>query len=546
VLLLSEIDVALNANPGGFDPLNYHPTYWLINGEAYPNTSPITANSGDQVLLRYLNAGFDNPSMALLGAYQEVIAKESFEFMNPISAVAEIVPAGTTADLMVDTSGLDGSLPLYNRNGYVTNGDAYPGGMLTFLDVQAPVGNVPSVSIVSPAQGATVFGDAVAIQIDAADVEDAAGSLTVEWNVDGGAWQTASWTGATYEATWDTTAVSDGVHMVNVRATDSDANVTSDSNNAIVSNQPVVTINAPADGSTIAGDVVLVQIDATDAEDAAGSLTVTWDVDGGPTQAATSTTGTIYEAVLDTTLLTEGAHTINAQATDSRANAGGDANSVTVSNVPAVTIVSPAEGSTVSGEVTIQIDATDAEDAAGSLTVIWDVNGGASATATWNGATGYYEASWNTPSPPVTVTLHAQATDSRGNVADDSNSVTVGANSIHIGDLDGTSTPGGGPNWTASVTATVHDVTESAVANATVSIDATRTAKSDGSASVTTLTCITDGAGQCTVNRTVNSNQYEDEVSFVVTDITNSAPYDSDLDHDPDVDSDGTTIVVSR
>lgn len=549
VLLLSEIDPALNANPGGFDMLNYHPTYWLINGVAYPDTSPIVANPGERVLLRYLNAGFLHPSMALLGGYQRVIAKEAFELINPFDVVAETIPAGTTADMIVDTTGLgEMSLALYNRNMYVTNGDAYPGGMLTFLQVQAPVGNPPTANIVNPAQGSTVFGDAVAVQIDATDVEDAAGSLTVEWNVDGGAWQPATWTGTYYEATWDTTTFGDGAHTINARATDSDANTASDSNSAIVSNLPAATIVAPAEGATIFGDAVLVQIDASDAEDAAGSLTVTWDVDGGASAPAIyNGVSGYYEATLDTTGFADGAHTVNAQATDSRGFSGSDSNNVTVSNQPTVNIVAPADGATVSGFVTVQIDAGDAEDAAGSLTVMWDVDGGTAEAATYNVGTGYYEDTWDTATAGSgTHTINTSATDSRGNIANDSNSVTVGANSIHIGDLDGSSTPAGGPNWIATVAAAVHAIDESPVANATVTMDATRTRKSNGSAAVTTLTCVTDAAGLCSVSQTVNSNQFENDVTFTVTNVTNAAPYQPADNHDPDGDSDGTTILVQR
>jgi FtsP/CotA-like multicopper oxidase with cupredoxin domain len=560
VLLLSEIDPNLNANPGGFDLLDYHPTYWLINGVAYPNTAPITASPGERVLLRYLNAGFVHPSMTLLGAYQRVIAKEAYALTNPFDVVAETIPAGTTADMIVDTTGLgEMSVALYNRNMYVTNGDAYPGGMLTFLDISAPTGTPPTVDIVSPASGSTVFGDVVAVQIDAADVEDdanlGAGNLNVEWNVDGGAWQMASWTGTYYEATWDTTAVGDGAHTINARATDSDTDTTNDSNDVVVSNLPAVAIVAPAEGATIAGDMVLVQIDASDAEDdanpGAGNLTVTWDVDGGASAPATyNGVSGYYEAVLDTTLLAEVAHTINAQATDSRANAVTDSNNnVTVSNVPTANIVNPAEGATVSGSVTVQIGATDFEDDAnlgvGNLTVSWGVGGDTSQSTTYNAGTGYYEATWDTSLTPDAVTINAQATDSRSNVATDSNNVTVGANSIHIGDLDGSSTPGGGPNWTATVMATVHAVDESPVEGATVTMEATRTRKSDGSAAVTTLTCVTDAAGQCSVSQDV-TNQFENDVTFTVTNVTNAAPYQPADNHDPEGpdDSDGTTIVV--
>jgi len=552
VLLLSEIDPALNANPGGFDLLDYHPTYWLINGKGYPDTEVITANPGDQVLLRYLNAGFDHPSMALLGAYQTVIAKDGFALSNAFDATAEIVPAGTTADMIVDTTGLgEMSLALYNRNMYVTNGNAFPGGMLTFIDISMPTGTIPTVNIVSPASGSTVFGDMVAIQIDASDVEDATGTLTVEWRVDGGSWQTASWTGTYYEATWDTTLSSDGAHTLNARAADSDANTGSDSNSVVVSNAPVVSVLTPAEGATIFGDMVAIQIDASDAEDAAGLLTVMWDVDGGTPQAA-NWTGTYYEALLDTTGLSDGVHTVNAQATDSRSIVGSDSNNATVSNQPSLTIINPADGANVFGQVTVRIDASDAEDdtgGAGSLTVMWDVDSGAAQPATYNVGTGYYEANWDTTAVgPGSYTINANMTDSRGNIASDNNNVTVTPpNSIHIGDLDDASVQAGGPNWSARVTVVVHDLNHAPVAGATVHMDVTRTAKAGGTVTED-LTCVTGANGICTIARTVNENQFENNVTFSVTSVTNppADPYDSGLNHDPDGESNGTTLVVGQ
>jgi len=555
VLLLSEIDPSLNANPGGFDLLDYHPTYWLINGEAYPNTANIMANPGDRVLLRYLNAGFDHPSMALLGAYQTVIAKDGFALSNAFDATAEIVPAGTTADMIVDTTGLgEMSLALYNRNMYVTNGDAFPGGMLTFIDISAPIGSPPTVNVANPSQGSTVFGDMVAVQIDASDAEDAAGSLIVEWNVDGGGWQTASWTGTYYEATWDTTLFSDGAHALNARAADSDTNTGSDSNGVIVSNAPVVSVVAPAEGATIFGDAVLVQIDAYDAEDAAGTLTVVWNVDGGASAPAIYNGGSgYYEATLDATSHSDGAHTINAQATDSRSIVGSDSNNATVSNLPSLTITNPADGANVFGQVTIRIDASDAEDdagGAGGLTVMWGVDGGTAQSAAYNVGTGYYEANWDTTAAdPGSYTINANMTDSRGNIASDSNNVTVTPpNSIHIGDLDDASVQAGGPNWSARVTVEVHDLNHAIVVGATVYMDVTRTAKAGGTVTEN-LSCVTGATGRCTITRTVNANQYENDVNFTVTNVTNppADPYDSSLNHDPDDDqSDGTTLVVGQ
>lgn len=148
VLVLSEIDPNLNmsADPNDFDFVGdpevftdgYHPTYFLINGEAYPDTDAIAATTGQDVLLRYVNAGLSHHTMTLLGQRQRVIAKDAFQTAaNAYDAVAETVAAGSTLDAIVDLTGVAGgaTLPLYNRQLNVTNDGAYPGGMLTFLNV---------------------------------------------------------------------------------------------------------------------------------------------------------------------------------------------------------------------------------------------------------------------------------------------------------------------------------------------------------------------------------------------------------------------------
>src|SRR5207249_2662859 len=79
-LVLSAVDPAFNAAPDTFDMHAYRATSWLINGAAYPDTPPITVptpTAGKKVLLRYLNAGFDNTSMQLLGVHERVLARDA-------------------------------------------------------------------------------------------------------------------------------------------------------------------------------------------------------------------------------------------------------------------------------------------------------------------------------------------------------------------------------------------------------------------------------------------------------------------------------------
>ena len=84
----------------------------------------------------------------------------------------------------------------------------------------------PLVSIAAPAEAATVSG-LVPIEIAASDAEDGAGSLTVQWSIDGGStWSPASWNGGTYDGSWDSTGVTDGPALVEARATDSASNTT--------------------------------------------------------------------------------------------------------------------------------------------------------------------------------------------------------------------------------------------------------------------------------------------------------------------------------
>jgi FtsP/CotA-like multicopper oxidase with cupredoxin domain len=142
VLVLSEIDPALNtsADPSAFDPLAWHPTYWLINGEAYPDVPAVSAAPGARVALRYLNAGQEHHTMTLLGLRQRLVASDSFQPLVRPALVAETIATGATADAIatVPAAAPGTAYPLYSRQLDVTNGPSWPGGMLTFITVSGP------------------------------------------------------------------------------------------------------------------------------------------------------------------------------------------------------------------------------------------------------------------------------------------------------------------------------------------------------------------------------------------------------------------------
>jgi hypothetical protein len=112
------------------------------------------------------------------------------------------------------------------------------------------------------------------------------------------------------------------------------------------------------------------------------------------------------------------------------------------------------------------------------------------------------------------------------------------ANSMHVGDLDGSATSSGN-SWTARVVVTVHDANENTVSGATVS--GTWSVGGPGSGS-----CTTDSLGQCTVtSNTIRKNI--GSTTFSVSGVVHATlTYNQSANHDPDGDSNGTSISVSK
>ena len=143
LLVLSEIDADLSADPSTFDLTNYKPDFWLINGKAYPDTDPIPAGAGERLLLRYVNAGFEHHTMALLSLHQSLIARDAYPLQFPFDVVGETIASGQTLDAIATIPGgaLSGdefalrSRQLRLTNGPPSNTAHIPGGMLAFIEV---------------------------------------------------------------------------------------------------------------------------------------------------------------------------------------------------------------------------------------------------------------------------------------------------------------------------------------------------------------------------------------------------------------------------
>lgn len=163
LLVLSEIDPALNAAPSTFDMRDFAPKYYLINGKAYPDTDAIVSDVGRTVLLRYVNAGMRPHSMGVQGLHQKFIAGdgnllEDGTHHQSRTIVAETLAPGTTTDALTTlpgTLGYQEKFPVYDASLQLHNaGNTGFGGMLTFITVpgalQMVAGPITTNAAVSP------------------------------------------------------------------------------------------------------------------------------------------------------------------------------------------------------------------------------------------------------------------------------------------------------------------------------------------------------------------------------------------------------------
>lgn len=112
------------------------------------------------------------------------------------------------------------------------------------------------------------------------------------------------------------------------------------------------------------------------------------------------------------------------------------------------------------------------------------------------------------------------------------------SSSMHVGNLDGSSSAFNKARWQATVSILVHDASENPLAGVTVS-----GSWSGGTSG--TSSCVTDTSGWCTAASSNISNKSAN-VTFHVDSLTaTSYTYDATANHDPDGDSNGTSITIS-
>jgi PKD repeat protein len=191
----------------------------------------------------------------------------------------------------------------------------------------------PSVTVTYP-NGGELVGGSINVTADASDPDGIITQVEFYYSDNGADWNLIGADNTSpYSVSWNTTLVSDGnTYLVRAVATDDDGGTASDDSDGaftVDNTPPAVTIVNPPDLATLRGTTTI-QIQASDLN---GIASVLYNIDGGPWQNTVynGVTG-YYEASLDTTTLSEGNRTINAQATDNAANMNTDSITDTVDN----------------------------------------------------------------------------------------------------------------------------------------------------------------------------------------------------------------------
>jgi hypothetical protein len=196
----------------------------------------------------------------------------------------------------------------------------------------------PSVSITSPAAGATVSGT-VSIT---ANATDNVGVVGVQFQIDGNNFGPEA-TSAPYTAQWNTLNATNGTHTIAATARDAAGNRSTASVTVTVMNDttpPSVSITSPTAGATVSGTVNV----TANATDNVGVVGVQFKLDGANLGAEVTTAP--YQMAWDTTTTTNGSHVLSAVARDAAGNMGtAAAVSVTVNNLSPVAIENQQPGS---------------------------------------------------------------------------------------------------------------------------------------------------------------------------------------------------------
>ena len=235
--------------------------------------------------------------------------------------------------------------------------ESFEGGFPAVLHIEHGAANPPpTVTITSPAEGATVSGT-IQVQTNASDGE---GVTEVQFRVDNNPIGTD--TSAPYEALWNTATVGDGPHTVTAIATSTMGQTGSDSNAVTVDNvdEPLnLVITSPTAGANISGTISIV----ASATGNPAVSSVQFFVDG--TSIGTDPTGADgWSISWNTIAATNGSHSLTATGADPSGNLGTSAPvQVTVDNslVLEIAVATSSDDAEEEASGTVRLSSSDLE-----------------------------------------------------------------------------------------------------------------------------------------------------------------------------------------
>jgi hypothetical protein len=351
-----------NSNPlWGYEILydtNSKNGYNLKNGDTISDHNYYLSQSGNFIF------GYVNDSIS--GNPLGDVKVEVYDPLGNFVVSTQTKPNGSYQVAMVPGSQYD---IVYTLSGYHTDdgrstgswqdllvsSDTYSVDVLLVPDTLAP-----TISIDSPIDGQTVSGtfDIFAQATDDHLLE----SVEVSFDL-GATYQTMSYVaGDTYTFSWDTTLHADGTLRVLCRATDFAGNSQTDYIDCYVTNDakaPSVLIISPQDQEYLEG-IYTILITASD-DSALEYVNITLDLISYETTYNPSSG--YYEYIMDSTLISDGIHTLSTKATDYAGNFDSDSLAMgfySDNNPPSLVVFSPLSGEVVSGtSVFLDVDSDD-------------------------------------------------------------------------------------------------------------------------------------------------------------------------------------------
>jgi len=373
---------------------------WRSGGHSWRYGSDATGNystgSGNASLSR---------DFSLISIKQGVLTFRYYLDMEGDRAEVNVTTdGGETWETLMTLAGLEGrwdtaSIPLKDLEGFnvtlvfhVTHDGVDDDGEGLFIDDITVAGfvNVSRVTeILVPEEGEAVSGEEEVL----VHARDSDGIVNITWRVDDGDWyemelKEGSEGDGVWNATLDTTVLSDGNYTIFVRSTNSTDNVTEVNVTVTVDNTPPdVNITHPMEDQHV-GDMT--PIDFTAEDETSGVERMEIRIAGGSWKASDG------HEDWDTRGVADGDHVIQVRVYDAAGNRADAYRNVTVDNTPPdAEFASPVEDEEVNGTITISVDVTDVT---GVDSIEYSVGGDRTVMNLTSGNTtdGTWEADWNT------------------------------------------------------------------------------------------------------------------------------------------------------